>query len=69
MPKPKPTNVVCDTCGLDWKQHKPTPKGTVPLSECVRLLKAEVAKPRQHFFPYISQSASTGGNFTSWHLQ
>jgi hypothetical protein len=45
-PKPKTVKVDCDVCGLDWKQHKPDAKGKVTLDECVRLLKAELAKGR-----------------------
>lgn len=68
MPKPKPTNIVCDTCGLDWKKHKENAKGTVPLTECVRLLKVELASRATSpiFFPYgSSASMSTGGNIVA----
>lgn len=40
MPKPKATNIVCDTCGLPWSSHKGTGESR-PLKECVRLLKLE----------------------------
>lgn len=48
MPKPKATRIVCDTCGLDWDKHKRSKTDTAPLSECVRLLKAELSKPKTY---------------------
>lgn len=44
QPKPKTVKVVCEVCGLEWREHKPDGKGKVGLDECVRLLKAELAK-------------------------
>lgn len=45
-PKPKPLKIVCTECGMDWAAHgdKPT------LADCVRLLKAELAKPRPNVY-------------------
>lgn len=41
-PQPVVVRTVCSECGLDWDGHgdKPT------FADCIRLLKAEVAKPR-----------------------
>lgn len=58
MPKPKATKIVCDTCGLDWSLHKKSNTDSAPLSECVRLLKAELAKPRTQ--PYIYAQTTAG---------
>ena len=41
-PAPVPTNVVCRVCGLPWDQHGPDPT----LKTCVRLLRAEIDRPR-----------------------
>lgn len=52
-PKPVPLHVVCSECGLPWDAHiatgaarKGNPKspGPVSPSECIRLLKAELAQ-------------------------
>jgi hypothetical protein len=44
-PQPKTVKVVCDVCGQDWKAH-----GTKPtLEDCVRLLKAALAKQPTHW--------------------
>ena len=56
QPKPKTVKVECDVCGQDWKLHKPDAKGKVGLDECVRLLKAEMAKPRAN--PYVISGSS-----------
>lgn len=64
MPKPKATRIVCDTCGLDWSLHKKSKTDSAPLSECVRLLKAELAKPKQ--LPFIIGGSGSGiGNWSS----
>lgn len=60
LPKPKHLNIVCTECGLPWDKHKADAKGKVGLEECVRLLKAEVAKPK--FYPYGFSAGST----TQW---
>lgn len=47
VPKPVPRDVVCSECGLSWAKHElPGGMKTMPLSECVRLLKAELAASR-----------------------
>lgn len=58
MPKPQPIpkSVICDQCGLDWGLHK---KAT--LTECVRLLKAELVKrPQWSWTQYSGAHTSTG---------
>lgn len=48
MGKPISTNVTCDTCGQAWNLHvvAPDSKGNekVDDKECIRVLKAELAK-------------------------
>ena len=39
-PSPVPVQTVCAVCGLDWKAHGDDPT----TDDCIRLLKAEVAK-------------------------
>lgn len=60
-PEPISKHVVCSECGQPWDKHgdKPT------LETCVKLLKAELAKPR----PYAMQIAGSmaqppWGNYT-----
>jgi hypothetical protein len=66
-PKPKTVKVDCDVCGLDWKQHKPDAKGKVTLDECVRLLKAELAKPCPSPFYQVGVNPYFGSASTSAH--
>lgn len=50
-PRPIVTQIKCSVCDLPWEQHKGHEDDTVKMSECVRLLKLELAqRPR----PYIS---------------
>lgn len=58
VPKPVPRDIVCSECGLPWARHE-LPQGarTMPLSECVRLLKADLASRPQYTY--------TTGNFPS----
>jgi hypothetical protein len=42
-PEPVPKDVACSVCDLPWTDHKPS-RGKVDVSECVRLLKAELAR-------------------------
>ena len=64
-PEPKPTHVVCTVCGLAWDAHESAfpakgKKPAVTLDDCVRVLKAELAKrPRQN--PYVVQQLATSG--------
>jgi hypothetical protein len=61
-PEPKPTNVVCTVCGLDWKAHEQNStaakkRTTVTLEDCVRVLKAELARrPKQN--PWVGVSGT-----------
>ncbi len=62
-PEKKPTPisqcVVCSECGLSWDAHKEQ-----TLSECVRLLKAELKKPRPWTFQqsgYYPINMTSGG--------
>ena len=41
-PVPMPIKIVCSECGLSWEKHE---KAT--LSECIRLLRAELARRPQ----------------------
>ena len=38
-PKPVVTETICSECGLDWERHGDTPTQ----SDCIRLLKADLA--------------------------
>lgn len=68
MPKPKATRIVCDTCGLNWEKHKKSKPDTAPLSECVRLLKAELAKPKPYpMYGYGATSHSGWQNISVAH--
>ncbi len=53
-----PPEVECDVCALDWTLHTPDAKGKVTLDECVRLLRAELAKPRPQFYATTSYGNS-----------
>jgi hypothetical protein len=55
-PEPVPQSVVCTACGLSWDWHEPN-RGKVTLSECVRLLRAELLKR-----PIQTWTNSTAGN-------
>ena len=55
-PEAVPSSLVCSVCGLPWPAHK---RKTV--EECVRLLKAEVAKRRVY--------ANTSGTTVSYPAQ
>jgi hypothetical protein len=59
-PEPKPLQIVCSCCGLDWEKHgaKPT------LAKCVELLKAELAKrsrPQTYFYASAGPHVSLNG--------
>lgn len=47
-PEPRALNIVCSICGQPWDLHTKT-NGDVPLTECVRLLKSELARRPRHF--------------------
>lgn len=65
MPHPVPKDVVCSDCGLSWDAHAkvvdpnaalvPYEPVIVEPSECVRLLKAELARR-----PYVTYTTSGG---------
>lgn len=59
-PEPKTVKVVCTVCGLDWDKHTQTRRADVPLDECVRLLKLELAAARATHWPINT----TGGNYS-----
>lgn len=47
IPKPVPREVVCSECGLLWDDHvKPKGVREMPLTECIRLLKARPLSPQ-----------------------
>ncbi len=49
-PKPVVVETICSECGLDWEPHGENPT----TSDCIRLLKAELAKPRSvTIAPYV----------------
>jgi hypothetical protein len=59
-PKPKTVKVVCDMCGIEWAAHKLKPTHEPTLEECVRVLKAELAK-RPTRNPYLSNGVTLYG--------
>lgn len=59
-PEPVPQSVICTACGISWDLHKPS-RGKVTLSECVRLLRAELAKR-----PITTWTNSTVGNVVAF---
>jgi hypothetical protein len=44
-PEPIVVSTICSQCGLNWDLHGDNPS----LLDCIRLLKAEIAKPCQHW--------------------
>lgn len=71
-PQPIVTSTVCSVCGLNWANHMPDASGEVSTLECVRLLKAEIARPRpvyrQHWtYPYdqYTWTCSSGTSTTN----
>ena len=69
-PKPISKSVVCSECGLPWAKHTAGRKTDPTLDVCVRLLKAELAKPRYPFMQsQLSSASGYGVTFTQGGVQ
>jgi hypothetical protein len=58
VPAPKPVvqRTVCSECGLDWDKHSAKPS----LADCVKLLKAELARRPNFSFQQLGGGGYTG---------
>lgn len=73
MAKPKPVtkNTVCSECGLPWEKHNQgqTTEPALPiaptLEECVRLLKAELAR-KSAFLGHVTSGVGTNVPQVRW---
>ena len=62
-PEPIAKSTVCSVCGLAWERHAVKGK-IVPVEECIRLLKADLATVQRYRWP-SSQGFILAGSKTA----